>query len=430
MKPLVALDPRVDGMAISPTLAARARSGELADAGRRVFRLGLGQSPFPVPAPIVAALRAAAAEKDYLPPGGLFQLRSLVAEYHRRRHGQTFASDDVVIGPGSKELMFLLQLCFDGDILVPTPSWVSYLPQARLAGRNVTRIPPGGRDGLMIDPEVLRQICEDRGARPRLLFLNSPSNPTGLACTRAEVEQLAAVCREHRVVVLSDEIYGELAFAGTHESIASAYPEGTIVASGLSKWCGAGGWRLGTIALPPQLRSLRQALEAVASETYSSTSTPIQHAALVAFRADGEVDEYLATVRRILAAALLWATTELTGGGLDVPAPAAGFYLFPSFARHRRALEQRGIHDDVALVERLLTRTGVVALPGSAFGMHPSALRVRLALVDFDGTRALSAAATSTVDVAFLQHHLTPIWQAVQAVVRWCQELHADGERR
>jgi aspartate aminotransferase len=101
MTPLVTLDPRVASMAISPTLAAQARAAELADGGRRVFRLGLGHSPFAVPAPLVTALRAAAAEKEYLPPGGLPALRSSIAEYHRRRHGLTFAAEDVIVGPGS-----------------------------------------------------------------------------------------------------------------------------------------------------------------------------------------------------------------------------------------------------------------------------------------------------------------------------------------
>lgn len=429
MSPRLSLDPRVAAMPVSPTLAARMRSGELATAGRRVYRLGLGQSPFPVPAPLVAALRAAATEKDYLAPTGLSALRHAVAEHHRRRHDLAFAAEDIVIGPGSKELMFLLQLCFDGDILVPTPSWVSYVPQARLAGRTVVRVPGGGRHGLMIDPGALRALCARARPGPRLLFLNSPSNPTGLAFTEAELAELAAVCREHELVVLSDEIYGELTYSGHHRSIASVYPEGTIVASGLSKWCGAGGWRLGTLALPAQLQPLRRALEAVASETYSSTSAPIQHAAVTAFRSNAEIEGYLATSRRILSVALFGAATQLAAAGLEVPAPVAGFYLFPSFAPLRRALALHGIEDDAALAERLLTRTGVVAVPGRAFGVDPTALRLRLALVDFDGARALGAAATEVVDLRFLQRYLTPVWDAIGAVARWCDELR-EGDGR
>jgi aspartate aminotransferase len=418
MNPHLALDPRVTELAISPTLAARQRSGALAASGRRVYRMGLGQSPFPVPASVVLALRAAATQRDYLPPGGLPELRAAVAEFHRRRHGHAFAAEDVVIGPGSKELMFLLQLCFDGEVLIPTPSWVSYRPQAHLAGRALAAIPGGGRHGLMVAPEVLGRICARSPRRPRLLFFNSPSNPTGLAYSEAELEAIAGVCREHGVTVLSDEIYADLSFAGRHASIARCYPEGTIVASGLSKWCGAGGWRLGTLAFPASLRVLRRALEAVASETYSSTSAPIQHAAITAFRPSLELEDYLAEVRRVLSGVMRWAASKLGAAGLDVPDPAGGFYLFPGFAPLRDVLAPYGIEDDRALVERLLAATGIVALPGSAFGLDPKALRLRLALVDFDGAAAM------------LERGIpSQVRDAIDAMVLWIASLQ-DGGRR
>ncbi|MBZ0233428.1 MAG: aminotransferase class I/II-fold pyridoxal phosphate-dependent enzyme, partial [Deltaproteobacteria bacterium] len=374
--------------------------------------LGLGQSPFPVPAPVVAALRAAAPEKDYLPPAGLPDLRAAVAEFHRRRHGLALSADNVVVGPGSKELMFLLQLCFDGDILLPTPSWVSYVPQARLAGRTAVALPGGGRHGIELTPEALERACAG-GVRPRLLFLNSPSNPTGLAYEPAEIEALAGVCRAHGIVVLSDEIYGELRFDGRHVSFARAYPEGTIVASGLSKWCGAGGWRLGTLAMPPTLSPLRRALEAVASETYSTTSAPIQRAAIAAFRSSAEIESYLLDARRVLQFVMTWAQGELARAGLEVPVPSAAFYLFPGFGPLREALARRGVRDDVALCDLLLASTGVFALPGSAFGMPPEALWTRLALVDFDGARALTAARDGALDDAFLRTHVAPLWEAI-----------------
>jgi aspartate aminotransferase len=420
--PRLRIDPRVDGLPVSPTLASRGRSGELAAAGRRVYRLGLGQSPFPVPEPVVAALRAAAAEKDYLPPGGLAELRAAVADHHRRRHGIAIAAEDVVVGPGSKELMFLLQLCFDGEILLPTPSWVSYVPQARLAGRKVVALEGGGHHGLQLSPETLDRACAAADV-PRLLFLNSPSNPTGLAYERDEQIALAEVCRRHGVVVLSDEIYGDLRFDGRHESFACHYPEGTVVASGLSKWCGAGGWRLGTLGLPATLRPLRRALEAVASETYSTTSAPIQRAAIAAFRPGAELELYLHDARRVLSFVLGWAHGELARAGLDVPEPAGGFYLFPGFAPLRERLAWRGVHDDVALCELLLATTGVFALPGSAFGMAREALWLRLALVDFDGARALVAARDGTLDVAFLRRHVTATTEAILALAALAREL-------
>jgi len=412
------LDPRVASLRISPTLAARTASGELATEGRRVHRLGLGQSPFPVPTPVVHAMRAAATERDYLPPGGLGTLRTAVAEFHRRRHGHTFASDDIVIGPGSKMLMFLLQLCFDGDILIPTPRWVSYEPQARLVGRRLVSIPPGGRHGLMIAADDLRRICAADPGRSRMLFLNSPSNPTGLSYTRDELTELAAVCRDYQLVVLADEIYADLEFTGHHASIALDYPERTIVASGLSKWCGAGGWRLGTLAFPELLRPLREAVEAVGSETYSSTSAPIQHAAIIAFRPSAELDAYVVAERRILAGMMRWATSQLAEGGIEVAPPAGGFYLFPTLRHLIDRFGRAGIPDDRALVERLRADLGLVCLPGSAFGMDPHAFHIRLALVDFDGAAALSAAGGG-VHHEFIARYLPSIREAIEALARW-----------
>ncbi|MEM6732001.1 MAG: aminotransferase class I/II-fold pyridoxal phosphate-dependent enzyme, partial [Myxococcota bacterium] len=124
----------------SATLAINEHSRALEAAGRNVFKLGLGQSPFPVPPRVVEALRNHAAEKDYLPVRGLPALREAVAEFHRRSDGIDRAETSVLIGPGSKELMFLLQLAFDGTTLLPAPSWVSYEPQARITLRPVVRI--------------------------------------------------------------------------------------------------------------------------------------------------------------------------------------------------------------------------------------------------------------------------------------------------
>src|SRR5690606_8700719 len=114
---------------------------------------------------------------------------------------------------------------------------------------------------------MLEQLCESDPERPRIVILNYPSNPTGGSVGLEEQRALAEMARRYRVVLLSDEIYGELHFSGAHHSIAALYPEGTIVSSGLSKWCGAGGWRLGTFMFPKAMRWLLEAMSAVASET-------------------------------------------------------------------------------------------------------------------------------------------------------------------
>ncbi len=102
-----------------------------------------------------------------------------MAAYHKRKDGIDRTGDDVLIGPGSKELMFLLQLVHYGDLVIPTPAWVSYAPQARMVGRQIQMVPTRREDGWKLMPETLEQICQGDRHRPRLLILNYPSNPTG-----------------------------------------------------------------------------------------------------------------------------------------------------------------------------------------------------------------------------------------------------------
>jgi aspartate aminotransferase len=301
-EPDVHLNLNVRGMPSSATVAINERCNELLEAGRRVYKLGLGQSPFPVPEPVVAELRNQAFQKDYLPVRGLRQLREAVADYNHRSQGISVAPEHVLVGPGSKELMFLLQLVYYGDLVIPTPSWVSYAPQAHIIGRRVHWLRTHRENSWRLTPEELEKACRPDASRPRIVVLNYPSNPTGATYEESELEDLARVARTYRVVLLSDEIYGELHHAGRHVSISRFYPEGTIVSSGLSKWCGAGGWRLGTFSFPPGLTWLLDAMAAVASETYTSTSAPIQYAAVRAFQGGTEIERYLWNARRVLRA--------------------------------------------------------------------------------------------------------------------------------
>jgi aspartate aminotransferase len=406
------LDARVATLAPSPTLAS-------AEQTRAVHRLGLGQSPFPVPDCVVRVLAARAGEKDYLPVRGLPELRRAYAVYLERRFRVARGADQVLIGPGSKELMFLLQFCFAGELLIPAPAWVSYAPQARLCGRSVRFVPTRADDGYLLDADTLARACRQGEAGPRMLILNHPSNPTGCSFDPARLEALAAVCREHQLVVLSDEIYGELRFDGTHRSLAEFYEEGTIVSSGLSKWCGAGGWRLGAFSVPGPLCALADAIAAMGSETYSAACAPVQYAAVRAFELGAEIEQYLDASRRVLGGVSHSAASSLRAAGLDVPPANAGFYLFPGFERVRDRLASRGIRDDLELARRLLDEAGVVTLAGRHFGLAPESLRLRLSLVEFDGQAALAAAATHPVDDDFLRAWCAPTLAAITAIASW-----------
>ncbi len=419
----VHLNLNVRGMLPSATVAINEHCDLLRADGRRVFKLGLGQSPFPVPEVVVAELRARAHEKDYLAVKGLPSLRGAVADYHRRVDGVAGSAEDVLIGPGSKELMFLLQLVYYGDLVIPTPSWVSYAPQAEIIGRRVRWVPTRREDGWRLTPEALDRFCSNDPGRPRIVILNYPNNPTGGTYAATELADIAAVARRHRVILLSDEIYGQLHFRGEHRSIGRYYPEGTIISGGLSKWCGAGGWRLGHFFFPKSLRWLLDAMAATASETYTSTSAPIQFAGVRAYEGGTAIERYLGRSRRVLEALGLWIHRHLVRAGVDVDEPEGGFYLFPSFAAAGHQLAERGVTDSASLCEQLLEDTGVAILPGSAFGRPPEELSARLAYVDFDGARALAAVGRlgldGELDESFLDTYCPNVLTAIERLCDW-----------
>ncbi len=421
--PDVHINLNVRGMRHSATLAINDRSDALRAQGREIYKLGLGQSPFPVPRPVIEELQNNAHQKAYLPVEGLPALRDAVADYHRRTQGMVCTGQDVLVGPGSKELMFLLQLVYYGDLVIPTPAWVSYAPQARIIGRQIHWIHTSASDGWRLDPGQLEAICREDPDRPRIVILNYPSNPTGLTYDQAALEALADVARRYRVVLLSDEIYGELHHANEHVSIARFYPEGTIVSGGLSKWCGAGGWRLGTFTFPRSMAWLLGAMSSVASETYTATSAPIQYAAVRAFGGGMRIERYLWSSRRILDALGRWCVARLETAGITVAPPAGAFYLFPDFTSHRDALRARGLTTSGALCDHLLEETGVAILPGADFGRPPEELTARIAYVDFDGARAIAAMEVLPRDKPpgeeFLTTYCDRIQRAMDRVCEW-----------
>lgn len=422
-QPEVTLNLDVRGMTPSATVAINERCNELRRHNKKVFKLGLGQSPFPVPAPVVEKLRTNAFQKDYLPVKGLYELRRAVAEYYRRSQGLQFTWDNVIVGPGSKELMFLLQLVSYSDLVIPSPSWVSYAPQAKMLGRQVHWVPTSPDNDWHLTPQQLAELCARDPSRPRIVVLNYPSNPTGSTYSVSRLKELAKVARTYRVLVLSDEIYGELHHKGQHVSIARFYPEGTVVSGGLSKWCGAGGWRLGVLSMPASLTWLQDAIAAAASETYTSTSAPIQYAAVRAFEGGLEIERYLSHSRRILGALGRWCARRLSRSGISAPRPQGGFYLFADFSRKRKRLAERGIGTGAELCHALLEETGVAILPGSDFGRPAEELTARIAYVDFDGARALAAAerepARGPLGERFLRDHAGTVLEAVNRIADW-----------
>lgn len=421
--PVVHLNPHVKRLKPSATVAINDLSNELKKKGRDIFKFGLGQSPFPVPESVAESLRRNAHQKDYLPVKGLRKLQETVAEHHRRNFGIKAEPEDVLIGPGSKELMFLLQLTYYGELVIPTPSWVSYAPQAKILGRKIHFLPTEFENDWHLTPEELERLCTEDKDRARLLILNYPLNPTGTTMSEKHLKNLAEVAEKNSVILLSDEIYGKIHHDGEHKSIVRYYPEGTIFSGGLSKWCGAGGWRLGVFVFPPALRWLQDAMAAVGTETFTSTSAPIQYAAVRAFEEGPEIEDYLKKTRRILKALGKNIATELAGCGVKVRFPQGGFYLFPDFSHFKERLSDRGIENSREMCQRLLEDTGVAILPGSDFGRDPEELTARLAYVDFDGETALNSLISlpekTPLDRDFLKINCEKVLDGVERICDW-----------
>ena len=169
----LSLNLNVRGLKPSATLAINERSDGIRQQGRKVYKLGLGQSCFPVVPVVVEALQANAFQKDYLPVKGLPELRDAVSRYYCRARGVECRGDDVLIGPGSKELMFLLQLVYYGDLVVPTPTWVSCAPQAHIIGRHVRWLETHADNHWRLTPDGLESLCRQDPGRPRLVVLNT-----------------------------------------------------------------------------------------------------------------------------------------------------------------------------------------------------------------------------------------------------------------
>ena len=419
------LHPHLGQVEKSATLAINERSVEMAAAGQTIYRFGFGQSPFPVPDSMVAALKENAYRKNYLPVEGLFELREAVAAYHNDVDQIHIEPEGVLVSPGSKELIFTLQMAIKGSTLIPAPCWVSYVPQANLVQRDNQYIQTRFEDNWRLLPEQL-DFAVKQTSGPHLLILNYPGNPDGGTYSAEELKALANVARKNNVLILSDEIYGRLYHKGEHVSIARFYPEGTIVSSSLSKWCAAGGWRLGHFAFPKELFWLKEALASITSDTYSCVAAPIQYAGLQAYNDKDTVGEYLFHCRRILSTIGNFCASTLLEAGVNIQSPSGAFYLFPDFESFRISLSEKGIHDSAAMCEQLLQDTRVVLLPGTAFGRPAEELNARIAYVNFDGGKALQTSREISMEQNLTMHDLGDnvinVKYGIEKLIDWLKE--------
>ena len=358
----------------SSTLKINEISKELEKKGKNIFKFGFGQSPFQIPDDIVNALKNNAHQNKYLPMQGLEELRESVAKYTSSRKGYNYKSENVIIGPGSKELMFLLHIAFNGEIILPIPSWVSYAPQAILGRNKIQNIETTRENNWFPTADALEKIILKDKSKNYLLFLNSPNNPSGQLCKN--LKEISDLSKKYNITILSDEIYSELTFEDDYKSISNFCPEKTIISTGLSKWCGAGGWRLGYFIVPNSLKLIRDTINILASETFSAVSAPIQYAAIQAY--DKDHSNYINSSKNILKFIGKYVFKNLTSNKVLINEPQGGFYLMPEFISSKFSSSSE-------MCENILDETGVVLLPGSDFGFEKKKLIARLSFTDFNG---------------------------------------------
>lgn len=378
----------------SETLLINQISIQRADSNQEVYKFGFGQSPFPVPQAIVDALATAAHRKEYMSVQGHLPLRKAIATFHQKFENKNWQADNIIIGSGSKILIFSIMAAFaQAEVVLPAPSWVSYEPQAKLLGHKVDWIQTSFDDKWRLTSSALDEYCNSRKDKniPLILVLNYPNNPTGQTFEKSEIKALAEVLEKHNVIVIADEIYGLLTYDKPQASIADYYPQGCIVTGGLSKWCGAGGWRIGFAHIPPELgKHMLQGVIGVASETYSCASSPIQVAATVAYEETEIAEEFLQKQIALLTEVNAYCCQKLNQANIQVHPCQGGFYQFPDFSAYQDKLKAKNITTSSELTTVLIEDTGVALLPGSAFGMPDEILTARLAFVDLDGSQILN----------------------------------------
>jgi len=397
----------------SSTLLINETSRRLEEQGKRIFKFGFGQSPFKVPEDIVKELKDNAHQNKYLPMQGLSELRNAVSKHTSKKKNYNYKSENVIIGPGSKELMFLLHVIFDGEIILPAPSWVSYAPQAIL-GRNKVQILQTKRENNWFPTatEIEEIVLKDKN-KNYLLFLNSPNNPSGQICEN--LEEIASIAKKYNLIILSDEIYSELSFKGNYQSISNFCPEKTIISTGLSKWCGAGGWRLGYFLVPDSLIEIKNMINVLASETFSAVSAPIQYAAIKAYENDHS--NFINKSRNILSAVGNYVYENLRSNKVLINKPQGGFYLMPEFLNKK-------FNTSSDMCDSILKDTGVALLPGSDFGFDQDQMLARLSFTDFDGQEFMNKIEDNQkIDNDKIGEFAPKIVQGVDNLKKWSESI-------
>ncbi|HET9679530.1 MAG TPA: pyridoxal phosphate-dependent aminotransferase [Gammaproteobacteria bacterium] len=361
------LSDRVKRLQPSPTLAVTARAAELRAEGRDIIALGAGEPDFDTPEFIKqAAVKALEnGETKYTAVDGTPRLKKAIIEKFKRDNGLDYQADQILVSCGGKQSFFnLFQSVInpDDEVVMMAPYWVSYPAMVEIAGGKPVVISADAASRYKITPEQL-----DKAITPKtkVVVLNSPSNPTGVAYSRAELEALGAVLRKHsHVLIATDDMYEHILWADEpFSNIVMACPDlydRTLVMNGVSKAYAMTGWRIGYTAGPADII---KAMKKVQSQSTSNPAAVSQAGAAAALEGDQGCVAKMREAFRERHSFVLDALNQLPGVKA-VPADGT-FYSFPAIGE---AISKLGLKDDIAFCEHLLNEAGVAVVPGTAFG--------------------------------------------------------------
>jgi aspartate aminotransferase len=362
----VKLANRVLSLTPSTTLAITAKAKELKDQGVDVIGLGAGEPDYNTPQHILDAATRSMNEghTKYTPSAGLPALKKAIIEKFERDQGLSYQLNEIIVGNGAKHVLYTLfqVLLNEGDeVIIPTPYWVSYPEQVKLAGGVPVYVDGLESQQFKITPEQLGSVISER---TRAVIINSPSNPTGVIYTAQELLELGKLCLEKNILIVSDEIYEKLIYGEhKHVSIAQLSPElkeQTIVINGVSKSHSMTGWRIGYAA---GNREIIEAMTNLASHSTSNPTTTAQYASIAAYNGPQEPVEEM---RHAFEHRLEVIYNQLVSiPGFTCVKPQGAFYLYPNV---KEAAEITGYPDVDAFVEALLVEAKVAVIPGSGFG--------------------------------------------------------------
>ena len=376
----------------SPAITISTEAKAMKAAGLPVIDLSIGEPDFNTPDNIVEAAYAAMkrGETRYTAPDGTPALKDAVVEKFRRENGLEYKRENITCGNGAKQVIFnaLMATLEPGDeVLCPAPYWVSYTDMALLLGGTPKVVECGLDDGFKLTPERLEAAITPQ---TRWLFLNSPSNPSGAAYTREELQALGAVLARHpRVLIMSDEIYEQIWYADTpFVSFAAACPDlasQTVVVNGVAKAYAMTGWRIGYAACDPALAKVMSKIQS------QSTSNPCSISQAATIEALTGPQDFVDTARAEFRARRDLVFGALAGvEGLDFVVPDGAFYAFPSLSAliGRKTPDGTTITDDTAFARYLLGTGHVAGVQGAAFGLSP-AIRLSYAASRAELTEAM-----------------------------------------